>query len=438
MKIAYWFGKPIIGLVNQVNEVIKNKYSNRNKITNHKFTNQITSLQIKSHLLEVIMEVKSLRYGVKFFMALVLLVALVLGMVACAAPQSTTKPTTESQSGDGGTTSADGSTDETTASDGTTSQDGQSGSEVPQGDVKVGLIASAFGTQSYNDDVLAGVEKAKAELGVDFISLEVPEVTDTANSLRSLIAQGCNFIIVPSAEFRDGMEEVAAEYPDAKFLYLSEAMQGQTNIMSVVYYENEGAFLLGALAGTLTQSNNVGAVLAINGDEVQTKYLYGYSAGVKAVNPDAEVQSAYTNSYTDVNKGFEVAKVMYSKGADFVGTYAGACNLGVFNAAENAGDGKYAFGAAKGQFSEKPEKIVASLVKPIEEAIVEILKAYKETGAFDASKPTELGIDNKGVVMKYTTENDALKNEMITAEVQAMIDELTSGIADGTIVVPSD
>lgn len=130
-------------------------------------------------------------------------------------------------------------------------------------DLVVGLIANAFGTQSFNDDVLAGLQLAEKELGVKGIPLEVAEVSDSANSLRTLIGQGANFIIVPSSEYKDGMLEVAAENPNVKFLYLAEALEGGGNIMSVSYRENEAAFLGGALAGLMTKTNNVGAVLGV-------------------------------------------------------------------------------------------------------------------------------------------------------------------------------
>ena len=68
---------------------------------------------------------------------------------------------------------------------------------------------------------------------------------------------------------------------------------------------------------------------------------------------------------------------MYSQGCDYVGCYAGACNLGVFQAAEEAGDGKYCFGAANGQFDKSYEKILASVVKPIDEAIVSMRRNGK-------------------------------------------------------------
>ena len=49
----------------------------------------------------------------------------------------------------------------------------EDGAQDKKSDLVVGMIASAFGTQSYNDDVLAGMELAEKELGVKGIPLEV-------------------------------------------------------------------------------------------------------------------------------------------------------------------------------------------------------------------------------------------------------------------------
>jgi len=297
---------------------------------------------------------------------------------------------------------------------------------------KVGLIALGFGTQSFNDDVLDGLEMAEQELGVGIMSLEVVEVSDTANALRTLIEQGANLLIVPSSDYRDGMETVAAEYPDVSFVYLAEVItDGPANIMSIAYREHEASFLAGAMAGLLTQTNSVGAVLALN-EAVQYRYQYGYMAGVKAVNPDCEVQVAFTNSYTDVGKGSELAGVMYTRGADYVGTYAGACNLGVFEAAAQAGEGKYCFGAANGQFDQMPDKIVASVVKPVNKAIFTIIENFTN-GEFDTSAPFSLGLKEGGVSFLFTPLG---LYDSIPADAIATIEDLRAKVISGEIVVP--
>ena len=298
--------------------------------------------------------------------------------------------------------------------------------------VKVGMIALGFGTQSFNDDVLAGITLAEEKYGIEAMPLEVAEVSDVANSLRTLISQGCELLVVSTSEYKDGMIEVAQEFPEIKFLYLSEVIEGYDNIMSTEYKENEGSFLAGVLAGLLTETNKVGAILAIE-EPLQSRYKSGYTAGVKAVNPDAEVQTAFTNSYQDVGKGSEVAKVMYSKGVDFIGTYAAACNLGVFQAAAEAGEGRYAFGAANGQFDKMPDKILASVVKPIDQAISDIIGEMLE-GNFDTSQPKSLGIKENGVTLKFT-DNEALLS-IISEENMAIFNEIREMVINREIIVP--
>ena len=303
--------------------------------------------------------------------------------------------------------------------------------------VKLGSIATVYGTQSFNDDIRDGIKAASDKYGIENICLEVPDVGDAANSMRTLIGQGANFLIIGSADYQDAMIEISEEYPDVKFLYLANLLdQPYPNIMTTEYAENEGAFLLGALAGMLTKTNNVGTVAAVKGDSVQEKYTWGFSTGAKYANSNITVQNEFTNSYADINTGNEVATVMYQKNADIVSCYAGACNLGVFNAANSAGDGKYCFGAAKGQFEKMPNKIIASLVKPVDETILAVVGDYIDNGVFSPSKPLKLGLATKGVIVKYTNQNDALL-KMITPEIDAKMKTLEGAVISGKIVPPS-
>ncbi len=300
--------------------------------------------------------------------------------------------------------------------------------------LRVGLIASSMGTQSFNDDVWAGLEKVQQDLPVTAEYIEVSEVSDAANSLRTLIAQGDTLLVVPSSEYHDAMMEVAAEYPDCKFMYLAGEETGAENVMSVEYKEHEAAFLGGALAASLSESGKIGAVLAVQ-EPLQLRYQFGYTAGAKTVDPNCDVSVMFTNSYTDTNLGQESAKALYDQGADYVSCFAGACNLGVFNAAKEAGEGKYCLGAATGQFDKMPDKIVASVVKSIDTALYDMIKDYVENGTFNGGACTVLGLKEGGVELRYTTMNDELLNS-IPEEAKTTVEDLKNKIINGEIQVP--
>lgn len=321
------------------------------------------------------------------------------------------------------------------ATEESTEAEGETEVPAPSSDLVTGLLAYEFGSQSYSDDVLAGLQQAEEELGIPCYTLEIADVTETAGGFRTLIQQGCNFVVASTAEYCDGMLEVAAEYPDITFLYLAGHLEdGPANVISFEYRENEAAFCAGVTAALLTKNNKVGAVLAVS-EPVQIRYQYGFTAGAKAINPDCEVMISFTNSYADTNIGYEHANAMYSQGCDIVACYSGAANLGVFQAAEEAGDGYYCIGAANGQFDKSPDKIICSVVKPVNEALMGILKGAQDTGKFDTSI-SSLGVKEGGVKLLFT-ENQTLL-DLVGDDNMAVINELTDMVINNEIQVPAN
>jgi basic membrane protein A len=303
--------------------------------------------------------------------------------------------------------------------------------------IKVGVVCQNLGTHSFNDDVVAGVKAAGLQRGAKNILpviLEIASVTEAYNGITTLINQGCKLVIVPNANYKDGMIKAAKDFPKTKFIFTEGAIEGHSNIMSLVYEENQASFLAGALGALMTKTGKIGVVLA-NTSQSQNNYLFGYTAGAKAVKPKVRVMSAFTNSFSDINQGQQVAGVMYQKGCDYVGTYAGSCNLGVFNAAKNAGDGKYCFGASTGQFDAMPDKILASVVKPINKVLLKLLINYA-AGKFTTSVSYSLGLKENGVALLFT-DNTNLKNS-VPANVMTIINNLTKKIINGSIKVPNN
>lgn len=301
---------------------------------------------------------------------------------------------------------------------------------------KVALVAdgAGLGSQSFNDVALEGLEKAKTDFGIEITTLEVKEAADLANSLRSLAQQGMDMIVTPGAAVQDAVKEVAAEYPNVYFALLDVQIEGIDNVISSAYREHEAAFLLGALAASISETNKVGFVGGISGT-IQDRFQYGYMAGANYVNKDTKVVTSYTGSFSDVGKGKEIATMMYADGVDFIAPTAGACNLGVFQAASEAGEDKWSFGAANGQFNQMPEKIVASQVKRVDNVAYSIVESLVN-GTIQGGSKTEYGLVDGGVDLYYTSEEALLS--IIPEEAKTKIEELRAKIIDGTIDVPAN
>ncbi len=53
---------------------------------------------------------------------------------------------------------------------------------------------------------------------------------------------------------------VGDEYPNQKFVMIDDVIEGKDNVLSIVYDEQEGTFLTGALAAMMTKTNTIGFI----------------------------------------------------------------------------------------------------------------------------------------------------------------------------------
>jgi basic membrane lipoprotein Med (substrate-binding protein (PBP1-ABC) superfamily) len=108
--------------------------------------------------------------------------------------------------------------------------------------------------------------------------------------------------------------------------------------VSLIFNEQEGSYLVGALAGAMTKTNIVGFIGGMNVPLIK-KFEYGYRAGVLTMNPRARVLTGYTGNWDDVNKGRELALTQFNQGADIIYHAAGRCGVGVIRARRAEGQG---------------------------------------------------------------------------------------------------
>lgn len=291
---------------------------------------------------------------------------------------------------------------------------------------------AGFGTQSFNDVALAGAERAKTDFNIKVVQLEVSETADIANGLRNLAQQGVNMIITPSSTAKDAVETVSEEYPDTWFAVLDISIDSLPNVVSAQYREQEAAFLLGYLGAKLSQSHKLGYVGGIDGI-IQQRCVQGYAAGAKYADKNVEVTSTFTGSFSDVGKGKEIATSLYNKGIDYIAPFAGACNLGVFQAAKEAGADKWSFGAANGQFEQMPDKIVASQVKRIDNVAYTLIKQLI-AGELEAGHH-EYGLKEGGVDLMYSPET--AMSQVVSDALKQEVETLRSDIIAGKLVCPA-
>ena len=311
---------------------------------------------------------------------------------------------------------------------------GAGGSVAPQ----VGLVfdIGGRGDKSFNDAAYAGLERAKKELGIGYTTLETSEGADREAQLRQLAAGDAKIIFGVGFLFTDDIKTLAKEFPAKQFACVDFTVTPNEtlppNLLALKFKEEEGSFLVGALAAMLSKTHKIGFVGGMQIPLIQ-KFQAGFVAGAKAVDPKCEVLVKYAGNdgkaFKDPTKGKELALAEYHDGADIIFHASGSTGLGVFEAARDLK--KLAIGVDSDQYDEAPGFILTSMVKRVDTAVFDAIRDMKN-GSFKGGVH-ELGLADEGVKWVYDEHNKPL----IPAAVKAKIDALQADIIAGKIHVPT-
>ncbi|ODT04123.1 MAG: BMP family ABC transporter substrate-binding protein [Gemmatimonadetes bacterium SCN 70-22] len=316
--------------------------------------------------------------------------------------------------------------------------------QAPTGEgLDVGIVfdLGGRGDKSFNDGAYLGAERAHRELGARVRFIEPGEGSDREAGLRLLAAEGMDLVIGVGFIFSDDLTQLAREYPNTRFAGVDYAValdsagnpiQPPPNLAALKFREEEGSFLVGALAALVGKSKKVGFVGGMDFPLIH-KFEMGYKAGVKAVCPDCEVVAQYAGvtpeAFRNPGKGQEIALSQFQSGVNVIFHASGSTGLGVFEAARRRG--KLAIGVDADQYAEAPGFILTSMVKGVDQAVFDAIHQVKD-GTFHGGI-FQLGLKEKGVDYIYDANNRALIPDSVHARVEA----LRQAIIDGKIVVPS-
>ncbi len=306
---------------------------------------------------------------------------------------------------------------------------------------EVGLVfdVGGRGDKSFNDAAYLGLQMAKDSLGVSFQYIEPSGGSDRESALRQLASEkSIRLIFGVGFIFTDDITNVAKDFPDKKFACVDYSYDPQKklppNLIAVEFREEEGSFLVGALAALMTKTNVVGFVGGMESPLIK-KFQAGYEAGAKYVNPNVKVLVAYAgvtgDAFKNPAKGKELALSQYSHGADIIYHASGVTGLGVFEAAREMK--KYAIGVDMDQWNEAPGFVLTSMVKKGNVAVYDIIKEWKQ-GKFIGGVAQVFGLADNGVDFVYDKNNAPLIPENVYEKVEA----LRKQIIDGQIKVPTE
>ncbi|MDB6453868.1 BMP family ABC transporter substrate-binding protein [Falsirhodobacter sp. 20TX0035] len=281
--------------------------------------------------------------------------------------------------------------------------------------------------KSFNEAAYTGAQRWAEETGGKYREIEMQSEAQREQALRRLAQSGSNPIVMTGFSFSDVLTQVAADYPDTKFVIIDSVVEAP-NVRSVVFSEEEGSYLAGLMAGMASKTGTVGFIGGMDIPLIR-KFGCGYAQGAVAANPQAKVLVSWTGStpaaWNDPVRGGELARAQIGQGADVIYHGAGGTGIGILQAA--ADEGILSIGVDSNQNMLHPGQVLTSMVKSVDVAVED---AFKQGEAMEGGTVT-LGLAQQGVVVAMDENNAAL----VTPEMKAAVEDATQKIIAGEIAV---
>jgi len=301
-----------------------------------------------------------------------------------------------------------------------------------KGALKAALVLDTGGVddKSFNAGAWAGLQRAIKQLGVQGRYAESQTPADYKTNLTQFASGGYDIVFAIGYKMEDALKEVAPQFPNVKFAIVDSEAPNLPNCEGLVFKEEQGSFLAGFLAASMSKTKKIGFV---GGEQIPLieKFQAGYTAGAKTADPGVQVLPAYTGDWNDLEKGKLDANQEFASGADIIYHAAGKAGLGVIEAAREKGDGFYAIGVDQDQDGIAPGRVLTSMVKHVDNAVYDTI-ARLQKGQFTPGTQV-YGLKENGVglsEMKYT-------RSAIPPAVLANLQKLTRMVADGQVIPPT-
>lgn len=295
--------------------------------------------------------------------------------------------------------------------------------------IKVGMVTDVGGVNdgSFNQSSWEGLSRASEELGIEAKYLESSTDADYAANIETFIDDEYDLIICVGYMLADATRAAAEDYPEQKFAIIDDSSCSDLdNVTCLMFEQAQASYLVGYVAGLMTESNKVGFALGMS-TEIMNQFGYGYCAGVLDANPDAQILQQNMNSFSDSAAGKTAATSMITDGADVIFHAAGATGLGVIEACKE--NGIWAIGVDSDQSVLAPETIITSAMKRVDNACYDAAKSCLE-GTLESGIQT-YDLSSAGVDIAPTTDN-------LPVDVIEAVEQVKEQIISGEITVPNN
>jgi basic membrane lipoprotein Med (substrate-binding protein (PBP1-ABC) superfamily) len=369
------------------------------------------------------------------------LLALGLLAAACGSDDKTSSDTTTTAGGESTTTTAGdgGSADSQVKLDDLCQEAKDAGVKAPDGfTVRLVTDIGKVDDRTFNQYAYEGMKAAEECFGFKTSFIETASEADYAKNIATALDGKPNVVVTVGFLLTTDTAKAAAANPDVKFIGVDQFSADSTgkpnytdNYTGILFNEDEGGYLAGVMAASLSKSGTIGVVGGRQDVPPVVKLVNGYEVGAKSVNPKIRVLKIYNESFTAPDKGASDAQQFIGEGADVIfgaggktgsGGVAAATAQGVWGIGVDQDEYFSTFNSGKAPGA---DKLATSAVKRVDLGVfTEIVAALK--GEF---KGGIYGLTAANGGITYAPFHDA----KIPADVAAAVEKARKGLADGSI-----
>jgi len=298
----------------------------------------------------------------------------------------------------------------------------------------IGLVTDVgeIDDKSFNQSAWEAVQQAEAEYSATINYVQTADAKDYMSNIELFANEDYDIIVTVGYALGEATLEAAQTYLEIDFIGIDQAGDDTVpNFTGVLFEEDKSGFLAGVLAGMLTETNTVAAVLGTDIIPAVVLFKEGYEAGAVWANPDVNVISTYHPggldvAFTDPEWGATTAAQAIENGADVVFGAGGKTGGGALIEAANH-EGLFCIGVDSDQWLTVPEAhpcLVSSAMKLITPAVFELIGM-----SVDGTFPGGTHFGAVGLAPFHDLE------ALVTQDILDKIEEARQGLEDGSIVV---
>ena len=237
--------------------------------------------------------------------------------------------------------------------------------------------------RAFIDMAKKGAERARTELNLQCEEYTIPDNESRQDAFERFAKKGTNLIIALGFQNVPTILNIAEKYPNTHFTVIDGMLPPLfPNVQSIVFRDNEGAFIVGVLAALQTHSNKIGFIGGMDVPIIRD-FAYGFEQGAHYAKPSVQIfrdmVGKTKEAWSRPDIAAELAQKQIDQGVDVIFAAAGGSSLGMLEKVSHFPD-VYSIGVDTNQDALYPGSVLTSLLKRVDKAVFQAMQQSSTDG----------------------------------------------------------